>query len=329
MSPVVRSLLRDDDLTAAEQAAVLADAARRKSGRARGGGVGDDLLGGRSVALVFEKASTRTRVSFEAGVADLGGHPIVVDALTSQLGRGEPIEDTARVLSRYCAAIVWRTGAHARLQAVAGAASVPVVNSLSDDFHPCQALADLQTVAERFGALSGVTLTYLGDGNNMTSSLLLAGALAGVHVRVASPDDHAPAAPVVRQAEELAAASGGSVTVTSDAREAARGAQVLYTDVWTSMGFETDDAEAARAKVAALEPYALDAGLLALAAPDAVALHCLPAHRGEEISAEVIDGPQSAVWDQAENRLHAQKALLAFLLGPAGAEVAPTGPGPR
>jgi ornithine carbamoyltransferase len=310
----VRSLLRDDDLSAEEQAAVLADAGRRKSQRPIGSRLDGDLLGGRSIALVFEKASTRTRTSFEAGVADLGGHPIVVDALTSQLGRGEPIEDTARVLSRYCAAIVWRTGAHARLEAVARAASVPVVNSLSDDFHPCQALADLQTVAERFGGLAGVTLTYLGDGNNMTHSLLLAGALAGMHVRVASPDAHAPAVSVVRRSEELAAASGGSVTVTTDARAAAEGAQALYTDVWTSMGFETDDADAARAKVAALEPYALDAGLLALAAPDAVALHCLPAHRGEEISADVIDGLQSAVWDQAENRLHAQKALLAFLL---------------
>jgi ornithine carbamoyltransferase len=314
----VRHLLRDDDLDAAAQAAVLADAALRKADRAAGGRLDAGLLAGRSVALVFEKASTRTRTSFEAGVADLGGHPIVVDALTSQLGRGEPIEDTARVLSRYCCAIVWRTGAHARLEAVAAAASVPVVNSLSDDFHPCQALADLQTVAERFTGLAGVTLTYLGDGNNMAHSLLLAGALAGMHVRVASPEAFAPAASVVRRAEELAAATGGSVTVTSDAEAAAAGAQVLYTDVWTSMGQETDDAEAARAKVAALEPYAVDAALLALAAPDAVVLHCLPAHRGEEISADVLDGPQSAVWDQAENRLHAQKALLAFLLGATG-----------
>jgi ornithine carbamoyltransferase len=305
-----RHLLRDDDLDAAAQSALLDDAARRKAAPL------DDRtsLGGRSVALVFEKHSTRTRTSFEAGVAALGGHPITLDPTSSQLGRGETLEDTARVLSRYCAAIVWRTSGHERLTAVASEAAVPVVNALSDDFHPCQALADLLTLRECFGDLRGRVLSYLGDGNNVASSLLLAGAIAGLHVRVGAPERFAPDAGVVRRAAELAAVAGGSVLVTTDAAEAADGADALYTDVWTSMGQESDDPDEARARVEALAPFAVDEAALARAAPGAVVLHCLPAHRGEEIAAEVIDGAASRVWDQAENRLHVQKALLALLL---------------
>lgn len=304
-------LLRDDDLDAAAQTALLDDAARRKAAP-----LGDrGLLAGRSVALVFEKNSTRTRTSFEAGVFAIGGHPITLDSTSSQLSRGETLEDTARVLSRYCAAIVWRTSGHERLTAVASAATVPVVNALTDDFHPCQALADLLTLRECFGDLRGRVLTYLGDGNNMASSLLLAGAIAGLHVRVGAPEGYAPDPAVVARAAELADAAGGSVRVTADPADAADGADALYTDVWTSMGQEAADPEEARARVAALTPYAVDAAALGRAAPGAVVLHCLPAHRGEEIAAEVLDGGASRVWDQAENRLHVQKALLAHLLG--------------
>ncbi|HVF19285.1 MAG TPA: ornithine carbamoyltransferase [Mycobacteriales bacterium] len=280
------------------------DADRRKKDR----NTDERPLAGRSVALIFEKPSTRTRVSFEVGVAELGGHPVVMDAASSQLGRGETLEDTARVLSRYCAAIVLRTFGQDRLDRIAAAASVPVVNALSDLAHPCQALADLQTIRERRGALRGVTLTYVGDGNNVANSLLLAGATAAMHVRVAAPVGHEPPVEIVTRAAALAAETGGSVSVTHDAGAAARGADVLYTDVWTSMGQEAD----AASKV--FTDYAIDERLLSLADPDATVLHCLPAHRGEEIAAAVIDGPQSAVWDQAENRLHTQKALLTFLM---------------
>jgi ornithine carbamoyltransferase len=301
-----RHLLRDDDLDAATQSALLDDAARRKAAPL------DDRtsLGGRSVALVFEKHSTRTRTSFEAGVAALGGHPITLDPTSSQLGRGETLEDTARVLSRYCAAIVWRTSGHERLTAVASEAAVPVVNALSDDFHPCQALADLLTLRECFGDLRGRVLSYLGDGNNVASSLLLAGAIAGLHVRVGAPERFAPDAGVVRRAAELAAVAGGSVLVTTDAAEAADGADALYTDVWTSMGQEAQAQERRRA----FEGFTVGEAMFA-GADGAVFLHCLPAHRGEEVAAEVIDGPRSRVWPQAENRLHAARGLLAWLFG--------------
>jgi len=299
---VTRHLLADDDLTPAEQTYVLDLAAELKRHRFDG----PRPLAGKAVAVVFEKPSTRTRLSFEIGIAELGGHPVVIDASTTQLGRGETIEDTARVMSRYVSAIVIRTFGDERLQALAAASSVPVVNALTDGYHPCQVLADLQTVRERRGLTAGRTLTYLGDGaNNMAHSYLLGAAMAGMHVRIGAPEGYLPDEAVVRRAR----AYGTDVLVTTDAREAAEGADVLTTDVWVSMGM-AGEAERRRD----LAPYAVDEKALALAAPDAVVLHCLPAHRGEEIAAAVIDGPQSAVWDEAENRLHAQKALLTWLL---------------
>ncbi len=305
---MLRHFLADDDLSATEQQSILDEADRMKKDRF----AARPLAGPRSVAVVFEKPSTRTRLSFEIGIAELGGHPIVLDARSTQLGRGETIEDTARVMSRYVDAIVIRTFGQDRITALAAASSVPVVNALTDYAHPCQVLADLQTIREHKGTLPGLTLTYLGDGNNMAHSLLLGGAIAGLHVRVASPDGFQPLPQVVRRAEELAAAHGGSVLVTDNPLAAATGADVLYTDVWASMGQEAEASE----RIAPLHPYALDEAKLAVAAKDAVVMHCLPAHRGEEIAAAVIDGPASIVWDQAENRLHAQKALLAFLLEP-------------
>jgi ornithine carbamoyltransferase len=298
----VRHFLADDDLTPAEQADVLALAADLKAqGRS-----GPKPLAGRSIAVVFEKPSTRTRLSFEVGIAQLGAHPLIVDAQSSQLGRGETIEDTARVLSRYVDAVVIRTFGQDRIEALAGASDVPVVNALTDAFHPCQVLADLQTVRERFGRTEGLTLTYLGDGaNNMAHSLLVGGAMAGMSVRIGAPAGYAPDPAVV----ERAASYGKQVLVTEDPAEAAAGADVLVTDVWVSMG--QSDAEQ---RVRDLTPYSLDEKAVAAASDDVLVLHCLPAHRGEEIAASVIDGPRSAVLDEAENRLHAQKALLVWLL---------------
>ena len=303
----MRHLLRDDDLSPAEQAEVLALAAELKADP-----LGHrPLAGPRSVAVLFDKPSTRTRVSFEVGIAQLGGHPVVVDARASQLGRGETIADTARVLSRYVDAIVWRTGDQARIEEMAAAATVPVVNALTDSFHPCQVLADLQTVRERLGRLAGVTLTYLGDGaNNMAHSLLLGGTTAGMHVRVCAPEGFRPDAGVLRDAQARAADTGGGAEVVADPHAAAAGAQVLVTDTWVSMGQEDDGLD----RTAPFRPLQVDADLLARAADDAIVLHCLPAHRGDEITDEVLDGPRSAVWDEAENRLHAQKALLTWLL---------------
>ena len=301
-----RHFLIDDDLSPAELATVLDEADRMKKDRFST----RPLDGPRSVAVVFEKPSTRTRLSFEAGIAELGGHPIILDARSTQLGRGETVEDTGAVLSRYVAAIVIRTFGQDRIEALAGASSVPVVNALTDLAHPCQALADLMTIRERRGRLAGLTLAYLGDGNNMAHSLLLAGAAAGMYVRVASPDRYGPDEPVLARAGAIAQATGGSVGTGTDVLAAADGADVLYTDVWASMGQESEAAQ----KAQDFAPYQVNGTVLAAAAPDAIFLHCLPAHRGEEVTAEVIDGPQSAVFDQAENRLHAQKALLAFLL---------------
>jgi ornithine carbamoyltransferase len=269
------------------------------------------LAGPRSVAVVFDKPSTRTRVSFSVGIAELGGYPLVIDAQNSQLGRGEPIEDTTRVLDRQCAAIVWRTFGQDRIEAMAAVSRVPVVNALTDQYHPCQILADLQTVREHKGTLAGLTLTYLGDGaNNMAHSYLLGGALAGLHVRIGSPEGYDPDAAILARAQEIAAATGGSATHVRDAKAAAEGADVLATDTWVSMGQEGEY----ESRIAPFLPYAVDESALALAAPDAIVLHCLPAYRGKEIAAAVIDGPQSVVWDEAENRLHAQKALLTYLL---------------
>ncbi len=302
-----RDYLSVDDLTPEELAFVLDLSAEVKAKP----GDHATALAGRQVALIFEKPSTRTRVSFEVAVASTGGHPIPLSSAELQLGRGETIEDTGRVLSRYVDAIVLRTFEQERLELLAAAATVPVINALSDFEHPCQALADLLTVREVKGGLAGRTLTYLGDGNNVTHSLLLAGAKAGMHVRVATPPGFEPIPQVVQRATEIAQATGGSVLLTHDAIEASRDADVLYTDVWASMGQEAEAEE--RALV--FPAYALDGEKVAVARPDVTVLHCLPAHRGQEITDEVIDGPHSAVWDQAENRLHTQKALLLFLLG--------------
>ncbi len=299
---MTRHLLADDDLSPDEQLAVLDLAAELK----RIGPAGPTPLANGSVAVIFELPSTRTRFSFEAGIHQLGGHPIVVDALGSQLGRGESLGDTARVLSRYVRAIVLRTTGHERLEELAAHSGVPVVNALSDSYHPCQVLADLQTIRERRGPLTGLSLAYLGDGaNNMAHSYLLGAATAGMSVRIGAPAGFEPDREVVARARAL----GADVTVTADPAEAAAGADVLATDVWVSMGQQ--DADRRRA---VLTPYALDETAVSVADPDVVVLHCLPAHRGEEITSAVLDGPRSAVWDEAENRLHAQKALLTWLV---------------
>jgi len=297
-----RHFLADDDLTPAEQAEVLDLAAELKKSRFDG----PRPLAGKAIAVVFEKPSTRTRLSFEIGVAELGAHPVVIDAQSTQLGRGETIEDTARVLSRYVSGIVIRTFGDDRIAALAAASSVPVVNALTDGFHPCQILADLQTVRERKGSTQGLVLTYLGDGaNNMANSYLVGGAMAGMEVRIGAPAGYQPDAAVVERARQY----GTTIVVTDDAKAAAEGADVLATDVWVSMGMS-----GAEQRLADLAAYSLDDAALSLAKDDAIVLHCLPAHRGEEIAAAVIDGPQSVVWDEAENRLHAQKALLTWLL---------------
>ncbi|HUZ37210.1 MAG TPA: ornithine carbamoyltransferase [Streptosporangiaceae bacterium] len=302
-----RHFLRDDDLSPAEQAQVLDLADVMKADRF----AHRPLAGPRTVAVLFDKPSTRTRISFAVGIAELGGQPLVIDAQSSQLGRGEPIGDTARVLGRQVAAIVWRTFGQDRIEAMARAATVPVINALTDAFHPCQVLADLQTVRAAHGELAGRTLTFLGDGSsNMAHSYLLGGATAGLHVRIAAPPQFRPDPAVLAAAQAIAAGTGGSVTVSADAKAACADADALATDVWTSMGQEGQE----DSRSAAMAPFCLDEEKLALAAAGCVVLHCLPAHRGEEITAAVLDGPASVVWDQAENRLHAQKALLAWLL---------------
>ena len=304
---MTRHFLRDDDLTAAEQSTVLDLAAAMKADRF----TFRPLEGPRSVAVFFDKPSLRTRLSFEAGIAELGGQPIVVDTQVTHFGRGESLADAGRVVSRYVAAMVFRTTADERLTELTSGVTVPVINALTDGFHPCQLLADLQTIRERFGKTQNLKLAYVGDAaNNMAHSYLLAGATAGMHVRVAGPSGFDPSPVVVAQAAEIAARTGGSVDVLRDPFEAVDSADVLATDTWTSMGQENDGKD----RLTPFRPYQINDKLLAAAAPAAIVLHCLPAHRGEEITDEVLDGPQSAVFDQAENRLHAQKALLAWLL---------------
>ncbi|MBA2417123.1 MAG: ornithine carbamoyltransferase [Geodermatophilaceae bacterium] len=307
---MVRHFLRDDDLTPAEQAEILdlADTVKADRFALR------PLDGPKAVAVIFDKPSTRTRVSFAVGIAELGGYPLVLDSLGTQLGRGEPIEDTTRVLERQCAAIVWRTFGQDRIATMASVSRVPVVNALTDLFHPCQILADLQTVRERKKGLAGRILTYLGDGaNNMSHSYLLGGALAGMHVRIAAPAGYPPDPAILDRACRIAAETGGSATFLEDPAEACDGADVLATDTWVSMGQEGEG----DARSAPFVRYRLDEAALARG-DDAVVLHCLPAYRGKEIAASVIDGPASAVWDEAENRLHAQKALLTWLLERSG-----------
>ncbi|GAB3262565.1 ornithine carbamoyltransferase [Kineosporia babensis] len=311
----VRHFLKDDDLSPDELIEVLDLADQLKADRAAGRLDTRPLEGPKAVAVLFDKSSTRTRVSFSIGIAELGGYPLIIDSGSSQLGRGEPIEDTARVLTRQAAAIVWRTGDQSRIEAMATHSTVPVVNALTDQYHPCQLLADLQTVREHKGKLAGLTLSYLGDGaNNMSHSYLLAGANAGMHVRIGAPEGFQPDPAVVEQAAALASDTGGSVSVSKDTAVAVKGADVVVTDTWVSMGQEAEKAE----RSAIFIPYQVNDELMAHAAPDAIVLHCLPAYRGLEISASVIDGPQSVVWDEAENRLHAQKALLTWLLERSG-----------
>jgi ornithine carbamoyltransferase len=304
---MTRHFLRDDDLSQAEQLEILDLAEQLKKDRFQT----KPLAGPQTVAVIFDKSSTRTRVSFAVGIADLGGSPLIISTANSQLGGKETAADTARVLERQVAAIVWRTYAQAGLSEMAAGTTVPVINALSDDFHPCQLLADLLTIREHRGELAGLTVTFLGDGaSNMAQSYLLAGATAGMHMRVASPIDYAPHDEVVRDADEVAAATGGSVTLFTDPIEAVAGADVVVTDTWVSMGKEDEKAE----RLTSFGQYQVNAELMALAKPDALFLHCLPADRGFEVTADVIDGPQSVIWDEAENRLHAQKALMVWLL---------------
>jgi len=304
---MTRHLLRDDDLTPEQQAWVLDLALKLKANPY------DDrvLAGPQTVAVLFDKPTLRTQASFASGIAELGGFPMIIDGSLAQVGVRESVADTARVLGRQASVIVWRTHEQSRLDEMAAHAGVPVVNALTDQFHPCQALADLLTVHEHRGSLAGQTLTFVGDAAcNMAHSLLLAGTTAGMHVRVSGPDGYQPDEAVLAKARAIAGVTGGSAAFVPDPSEAAAAADVLVTDTWVSMGREQE--AAARAEVFA--PWQLNEALLAYAADDAIVLHCLPAHRGKEITAEVLDGPRSVVWDEAENRRHAQKAVLAWLV---------------
>ncbi|NQX26684.1 ornithine carbamoyltransferase [Microbacteriaceae bacterium VKM Ac-2854] len=304
---MTRHFLRDDDITPAEQAEILDLAVELKRDRfAR-----KPLAGPQTVAVIFDKSSTRTRVSFAVGIADLGGSPLIISTASSQLGGKETASDTARVLERQVAAIVWRTYAQQGLVEMSAGTTVPVVNALSDEFHPCQLLADLLTIREHKGTLAGLTLTFFGDGaSNMAHSYLLAGTTAGMHVRIVAPDSYAPDAAVLADAQRIGAETGGSATVFTDPQAGAAGSDIVITDTWVSMGKEEEKA----ARVATFRDYRVDEAIMSLAADDALFMHCLPADRGYEVTAEVIDGPQSVIWDEAENRLHAQKALLVWLL---------------
>ena len=309
----MRHFLADDDLSAAEQLAILdlSDTLKGDPYSLR------PFTGPRTVAVLFDKPSTRTRISFETAIAELGGHPMIMDATLSQIGRGESISDTARVLGRQVAAIVWRTSGQERLQEMADHAGVPVINGLTDRYHPCQVLADLQTIRDHKQQLAGLTLAYVGDGaNNMAQSYLLGGSLAGMHVRIGAPPGFHPDPEIVMRAQHIASGSGGSVQVLQEAKDAVVDADVVATDTWISMGQEGSR----RDREAIFVPYAVTTALLGLADREAIVLHCLPAYRGKEIDAAVIDGPRSVVWDEAENRRHAQKALLAFLDEQAGVD---------
>jgi ornithine carbamoyltransferase len=304
---MTRHFLRDDDLSPAEQAEVLALAKKLKADRH----AARPFEGPRAVGIIFDKPTLRTQASFTAGVAELGGYPMLVDGGLARIGTRESVADTARVLGRMVSAIVWRTYGQERLEEMAAYAGVPVVNALTDEFHPCQLLADLQTIEEHKGTLAGLTVAFLGDAaSNMAHSFLLACATAGMHVRVSGPEGFTPDDAVLDRARQIAGTTDGSASYVLDPVEAVTGADVVVTDTWVSMGKEDEAAERSQPFL----PYAVDAALLAHAAADAIVMHCLPAYRGKEIAAEVIDGPQSVVWDEAENRLHAQKALLAWLM---------------
>ncbi len=304
---MTRHFLRDDDLSPTEQAEVLALARQLKADRF----AARPLEGPQAVAVLFDKPTLRTQASFTAGIAELGGYPMLVDSKLAQVGERESIADTARVLGRMTSAVVWRTFDQSRIDEMAAHTGVPVVNALTDQFHPCQLLADLQTIEEHKGRLAGLSVTLVGDAaSNMAHSFLLACATAGMHVRVSGPEGFAPDPTLLAKAQEIAGTTGGSADYVLEPVDAVIGADVVATDTWVSMGKEAEAGD----RLAVFAPYALDQTLLDHAKPDAIVLHCLPAYRGKEIAADVIDGPQSVVWDEAENRLHAQKALLAWLL---------------
>ena len=303
---MVRHFLKDDDITPAEQALIIRRALELKQAPYSE----RPFEGPKTVALIFDKTSTRTRVSFAVGVADLGGVPLIIDAQTSQMGGKESVADTARVLDRMVAQIVWRTYAQSGLEEMAANSRVPVINSLSDDWHPCQLLADLMTIQEHKGKLAGLKLAYIGDAaNNMANSYMVAGAMAGMTVSLASPAEYLPSKTVVAHAETIGDKTGGAIEVHGDPIQAIRDADVVVTDTWISMGQEADKAK----RLADFAGFTIDAELMSHAKPDAIFMHCLPAYRGYEVAEEVIDGPQSVIWDEAENRLHAQKALMAWL----------------
>ncbi len=304
---MVRHFLKDDDITSAEQAAIIRQAIELKKNPY----ALRPFAGPKTVALIFDKTSTRTRVSFAVGVADLGGSPLIIDAQTSQLGGKESVADTARVLERQVATIVWRTYAQSGLEEMAANSSVPVINSLSDSWHPCQLLADLMTIQEHKGKLAGLKIAYVGDAaNNMANSYLVACALAGMHVSVSAPAGYLPDSAVVAKAEKIAQNTGGSISVFGDPVLATKDADVVVTDTWISMGQEADKQQ----RIQDFAGFTVTQSLMDNAKADAIFMHCLPAYRGYEVSAEVLDGPQSVIWDEAENRLHAQKALMAFLV---------------
>lgn len=304
---MTRHFLRDDDLSPAEQARVLALAGEIK----RAPYQHRPLAGPQTVAMIFDKQTLRTQASFAAGIAELGGNPMLVDGRLAGIGERESVADVARVLGRQASAIVWRTYEQSRLEGMAQHAGVPVVNALTDDFHPCQLLADLLTIQEHKGRLAGLSVAFVGDGAcNMGNSWLLAGATAGLHVTVSAPEGYFPDAQMVDEAVRIAEGTAGSVTLEPDPRAAVSGADVVVTDTWVSMGLEEE--AAVRAEV--FRDHAVTAELFSLADARAIAMHCLPAYRGKEIDAEVLDGPRSVVWDEAENRRHAQKAILSFLL---------------
>ncbi|CAB4617301.1 MAG: ornithine carbamoyltransferase [Actinobacteria bacterium] len=303
---MVRHFLKDDDISPAEQAEIL----RRAIALKKDPYSERPFAGPKTVALIFDKTSTRTRVSFAVGVTDLGGAPLIIDSHTSQMGGKESVADTARVLGRQVAQIVWRTYAHQGLEEMAQYSGVPVINSLSDDYHPCQILADLLTIQEHKGKLSGLKLAYVGDAsNNMANSYLLGGAIAGMHVAVAGPENYLPNSQIVARAKSIASETGGSISVHLEASAAVQDADVVITDTWISMGQESEKEQ----RIRDFAGYTIDSDLFEKAKADAIFMHCLPAYRGYEVSAEVIDGPRSVIWDEAENRLHAQKALMAWL----------------
>jgi len=302
---MTRHFLRDDDISPAEQAEIFQLAMELKASPYSR----KVFQGPKTVAVIFDKTSTRTRVSFAVGISDLGGVPLIIDAQGSQMGAKESVSDTAKVLERQVTQIVWRTYAQAGLEEMAANSKVPVINALSDEFHPCQLLADLLTIKEHKGNLAGLKLVYIGDGNNMANSYLIACAMAGMHVVVVTPEKYSPVKDVVAKATQIAATTGGSVSVSHDPAAAVEGADVLATDTWVSMGQEAEKAQ----RVSDFAGFTIDSELLSMAKADAIVLHCLPAYRGYEISAEVLDGKQAVIWDEAENRLHAQKALMVWL----------------